>query len=72
MLKEWASNNGVPTVDVLPRFRQAAIEEPLFYETDLHMKPAGHRLVGEAVWLPMSTLLAVPSQSVISTGNEVH
>jgi acetyltransferase AlgX (SGNH hydrolase-like protein)/GDSL-like lipase/acylhydrolase family protein len=71
MLKEWASNNGVPTVDVLPRFRQTAIQEPLFYETDLHMKPAGHRLVGETVWLPMWTLLAVPSQSVIPTGNEV-
>ena len=62
MLKEWGASNGVPTVDLLPTFRQVALDEPLFYETDLHMKVAGHRLVSDIVWPALATLLATPLQ----------
>lgn len=60
MLKEWGGRNSVPTIDVLPQFREAALLKPLYFETDLHMTTAGHRLVSEGVWpilmssLPMS------------------
>ena len=68
MLKEWGARNGVATVDLLPRFRQAALEQPLFYETDLHMKAAGHRLVSETVWPSLATMLAAP----LKVGNPIQ
>jgi len=63
MLKAWGASNGVPTVDLLPRFREAVLGEPLFYDTDMHMKVAGHRLVSDTVWPSLAGLLAAPLQS---------
>jgi len=62
MLNEWGARNGVPTVDLLPVFRKAALEEPLFYDTDLHMQAAAHRLVSETVGPSLAMLLASPLQ----------
>ena len=59
LLKEWGTQNGVPTIDILPRFREAAVGEPLYYDTDLHMTVAGHRLVSDAVWPSLSALLTL-------------
>src|SRR5262249_45672062 len=59
-LIEWGASHAVPTVNLLPRFREAALEEPLFYDTDLHMKAAGHRLVSDMVWPALATLVAAP------------
>jgi lysophospholipase L1-like esterase len=62
MLNAWGATNGVPIVDLLPRFREAALREPLFYDTDLHMKAAGHHLVSDTVWPSLAALLAAPLQ----------
>ena len=63
MLKEWGARNGVPVVDVLPRFREAALGKPLYYDTDLHMTAAGHQLISDTVWAPLSALLTSAVQA---------
>lgn len=63
LLKLWAERNGVPTVDMLPAFREAARHEPLYYNTDLHMTAAGHRLVADGVWPAL--LSALPRQQAL-------
>ncbi|HEY6085576.1 MAG TPA: hypothetical protein VIU63_09285, partial [Nitrospira sp.] len=56
LLKEWAARNGIETIDVLPEFREVARQKPLFYDTDLHMTTAGHRLVADMIWPTLSSL----------------
>ena len=43
----WLAAEGVAALDLRPRF--AASAEPLYWDTDLHLNVAGHRLVAEAV-----------------------
>jgi lysophospholipase L1-like esterase len=47
--RQVAEQAGVPFLDLLPIFRQAAAEsEPLYLRVDGHWTPAGERLAGEA------------------------
>jgi hypothetical protein len=47
--EQVAQQAGVPFLDLLPLFRQAAAEsEPLHLRVDGHWTPAGERLAGEA------------------------
>ena len=50
LLTDWSHENGIPVVDLLSIFQQAAKDEKLYFDTDLHMTVAGHRLVSEGIW----------------------
>jgi hypothetical protein len=43
-LAAWAAQTGTQVIDVLPAFRAAAGQGPLYYRTDPHWNPDGHRL----------------------------
>jgi lysophospholipase L1-like esterase len=62
LLREWGERHDVQTIDLLPRFRDSASVAPLFYETDLHMTTAGHRLVAEGIWPLLSSALSLPEE----------
>jgi len=63
-LKQWGQAQGVTTVDLLPAFRDATLEAPLYFETDLHLTVAGHRCVTNGLWSLLHTLSVGKAQAV--------
>lgn len=44
-IKQWAGRNQVDYLDLATAFRQAGINDPLFFKNDIHFTAAGHALV---------------------------
>ena len=48
-MKAWAKSRGQPFLDLVPPFRAAAAEAKVFFDRDIHLTPAGHRVVTNAI-----------------------
>ena len=49
LLQQFSEDTGVPFINTLEPFRQAATSAKLFYDEDGHFTPEGHRVLAEAV-----------------------
>ena len=58
LLTEWSQENGVPVLDLLSIFQQSSTDEKLYFDTDLHMTEAGHRLASAGIWPALEASLA--------------
>jgi len=47
-LRSYAQERSIGFVDLLPSFRQAS-DQPLFFEKDGHLKPAGHSVLARGL-----------------------
>jgi hypothetical protein len=57
-LLSWAQRHHVPCVDVTPALRAQASPDTLFWPVDLHLSPAGHRVVAGAAHGVVGEILA--------------
>ncbi len=64
LLLRWASQHGVPAVDLLPAFREHRRKHPnqnLYYYPDAHLNAAGHRLAAETICANEAAMQALRS-----------
>ena len=60
MLLEWGAERGIPVIDVLPQFREAArgaSRARLYFTPDSHMTPAAHEIVARTAFAPLAALI---------------
>lgn len=55
LLREWGGPRGVPVLDLLPRFRDAATSQELYFPIDGHINAAGAAVVADALHAFLST-----------------
>lgn len=49
VFERFSRESGVPLLNTFPAFREAAKTQPLFYDEDGHMTPAGQRLMADQI-----------------------
>ncbi len=55
-LAEWSSRTGTPLIDLLPAFRAAPHDKPLYYRLDPHWNAAGHALAAQVIRAELARL----------------
>ena len=58
LVQQFASREGIPVIDPLADFRR--VRDGLYFQTDLHWTPGGHRLFAEQLsqYLKQNALVA--------------
>jgi hypothetical protein len=68
ILGAFASENGVPFIDLLPALRAARpTAGPLYFRTDIHWTPRGHTVAADEILRQLRLLGILPSRLILPT-----